>query len=287
MRWRPTVVVATYNAPRELELVLTGLQRQSVAPLEILVADDGSTGTTRQTVDRWRLRTSVPLRHYWQEDAGFRKARIANEAVRHARGDYLVFLDGDTIPHRKWLADHLFHARPHRVLCGRRARLGPELTGALTAEAVAAGGLERLFGPVWRSALRRDTRRLARARRLPSWFSCLLRIRARSLMGCNFSLPRAAFVAVNGFDEDFIDVVGEDTDLGHRLAAQRYALTPLLNRGCVYHLHHEQRPCCAESRRVIAEGREQRRTRCVRGLERPRPSHRAAPGVTGGPQRGR
>jgi GT2 family glycosyltransferase len=115
----------------------------------------------------------------------------------------------------------------------------------------------------------RDTRRLARALRLPSWVSCVLRVRRRTLMGCNFSLPRAAFAEVNGYDEHFENRVGEDTELGDRLARAGYRLTPLLNRGCVFHLHHPQRSCCPASRRLLALRRAQQPVRCAYGLERP------------------
>ena len=47
-------------------------------------------------VERWARELNV--RHVWQPQEGFRKARLLNRAVLASSGDYLVFLDGDCVP---------------------------------------------------------------------------------------------------------------------------------------------------------------------------------------------
>ena len=44
-------------------------------------------------------------------DRGWQKNTILNLALRHCRGDYLIFLDGDTIPRRDFVESHLNNAR--------------------------------------------------------------------------------------------------------------------------------------------------------------------------------
>jgi glycosyltransferase involved in cell wall biosynthesis len=188
---RTSVIIATYNAPRELDLALHGIERQTTPPDEVLIADDGSTGETRELVARWRERMTVPLQHVWQADDGFRKCRILNEAVRRSAGEQVVFLDGDSIPHQKWIADHRRAFRARRVLCGRRVRLGPALSRRLTAEDVAAGRLEKPLGMVLRSGLARDSKRVLLGMRLPQGVARLFHPGSRRLMGVNYSLPRA------------------------------------------------------------------------------------------------
>ena len=264
-----SVFVTTYNAPRELDLVLCGLARQTVAPDEILVADDGSTDETKGVVEAWRERLAAPVQHVWQPDDGFRKEAIANEAVRHSQGDHLVFLDGDSIPHRCWLADHAQAADGHRVLCGRRVKLGPEISGRVTREWVSDGRLEALFGPVLLDRFRNGTRRVFLGVRLPQIVARCLHPRARKLMGVNFSLPRAAFLEVNGYDEE-IEMKGrEDLDLGLRLKRAGRAFYPLLNRAVVYHLHHREREVNDERMRTWrAEQERATHVRCALGLDR-------------------
>jgi hypothetical protein len=253
---RFSVVVTTYNTPQQLDLVLCGLARQTRPPDEVLVADDGSTEETARLIAAWRaeLATLVHIRH---EDRGYRKSRVVNLAVRRSTGDHLLFLDGDAIPHSRWAEDHLRAADERRILCGRRVKLGPRISAALDKDAVGAGRLEALFGPVLRSALSGETRRFLLGVRLPPLLARLLHPRARKLMGVNFSLPRDAFFSVNGYDEAWEVPWREDRDLELRLLRAGYPFFPLLNRAVVYHLHHETKPFGPESQAIneTIEGR--------------------------------
>ncbi len=262
-----SLVISTYNAPRALDLVLHGVTRQSVPPDEILIADDGSTVETRTLIDSWRSRLKIPLRHLQQADQGFRKCRILNEAVRHSTGDHLLFLDGDSIPHREWISDHLSLAKPGRVLCGRRVRLGPQLSARVTPEMIAAGGLDSPLGEVARSALRRDSTRVLLGLRLPAALARVFHPRTRKLMGVNFSLPREALYAVNGFNEAYSTYGLEDYDLEIRLRRTGNKLYPLLNRAVVYHLHHPMKKIAEQSRREFERLLDGNYRRCESGLE--------------------
>ncbi|MBZ5638680.1 MAG: glycosyltransferase [Acidobacteriia bacterium] len=261
-----SVVITTYNAPRELDLVLEGVSRQSAPPTEVLVADDGSADETRGVVAGWAGRLAVPLHHVWQDDLGRRKCRIVNEAVRRSTGDILVFLDGDSIPHRHWLADHGRSARPGRVLCGRRVRLGPGISARIKSGALPVGRLELPFGAVARSALVGETHRALLGIRLPVPLARLFHPRSRKLMGVNFSVSREAYERVNGYDEAYDSYGFEDYDLEIRLRRAGYDLYPLLNRAVVYHLHHPMSAFTDDSRKRLLALAASSRIRCEQGL---------------------
>ena len=261
-----SVVVTTYNDPGKLALVLEGLARQSVPPLEILVADDGSRPDTGELVRSWVGRMPARLVHVWHEDAGFRKMRICNLAVLRSRGERIVFLDGDSIPHSRWVEDHdRAHARAE-VLCGRRVKLGPRLTARVDASMVRSGELERMFGPTLSSALRGDTDRWTLGLRLPEWLSRVLHPRPRKLMGVNFSVARAAFEAVNGYDND-APAKREDRELELRLLRGGHGFAALLNRAVVYHLDHPFAPATAEGERQLQLHEHATHVRCASGLD--------------------
>jgi len=262
-----SVVVTTYQAPRALACVLAGLSRQSEAPLEILIADDGSTEETLDVIESWREHLPAPLHRIWHEDLGYRKATIVNNAVARARGDYIAFLDGDTIPHRHWVKDHRRASGPRRVLCGRRGRLGPRITPTIEPDFVAAGGLEASFGSIGRSARTRDSRKLARSIRLPLPLSWIIGLKPRRLMGCNFSLPREAFVAINGYDEEFNIYWGEDRELAARLKRLGMRMVPIINRACVFHLHHPEFPMSADMHARRNAKIASDRVRCELGMD--------------------
>ena len=261
-----SVIVTTYNDPAKLDLVLEGLARQSVRPLEILVADDGSRPDTGELVQSWAGRMLTPLLHVWHEDDGFRKMRICNLAALRARAERLVFLDGDSIPHRNWVEDHERAHERADVLCGRRVKLGPELSSRVDAAMVREGRLERPFGVVLASALRGDTDRWSLGLRLPEPLARLLHPRPRKLMGVNFSVRRRAFEAVNGYDHE-APAKREDRELELRLLRGGHSFAALLNRAIVYHLHHPFAPASADGERLLREQEAAQHVRCVHGLE--------------------
>lgn len=240
-----TAIVPTYNRPQALRLCLMSLAQQTVLPDEVLIADDGSGEPTRQLITDMQdaLRDRFPIRHIWQEDVGFRKPRILNETVRQAMGDYLVFIDGDCIAHPKFIAEHVAMSSPDRILSGKRVEIGQGLTGKLLQEEriistlsfellwnAAFGGLNKsrkveeaiiIRNPLFRKALHRD------------------RITDDGVWGCNFSLYRDLFYAINGCDEDFLDGSIEDNDIGIRALNQGKKLVTVRNRAVIFHLWHK------------------------------------------------
>lgn len=259
------VIIPTYDDARGLDLCLAGLARQRVMPDEIAIADDGSGEETEAVVESWRTRLKCALFHVWHDDEGNRKGEICNKAVLKTQADELLFIDGDSIPHSRWVADHL-HAAPFgAVRCGRRVKLGPELSKEVDAELVSRGGLEALFGPVLRSALRGDSKRFSLGVRLPYLIARVFHPRPRNLMGVNFGVSRRAFEEVNGYDEEW-RYRRQDKDLDLRLARAGSRYIPLLNRAIVYHLYHDTREPSAAVQARVQEEVSSSRVRCSSGL---------------------
>jgi glycosyltransferase involved in cell wall biosynthesis len=259
------VIISTYDDARMLDLCLAGLARQRVMPDEIAIGDDGSDDATRAMVDSWRDRLACTVVHVWHEDKGNRKGEISNKAVLKTRSDQLLFIDGDSIPHSSWVADHLSASIHGDVRCGRRVKLGPILSEKVLDELIAEERLESLLGPVFRSALQGDTKRFLLGVRLPYPIARVFHPRPRKLMGVNFSLSRAAFEAVNGYDVEW-NQRRQDRDLDLRLNRAGLRYVALLNRAVVYHLYHEERrPSQEVEARVLEEGLSDR-VRCRVGL---------------------
>jgi len=117
---RMSVVVNTYEQPEYLRRVLLSLENQLISGDEILIADDGSGNATREVVNAWKARLSFRVEHVWEEHQGFRRSRILNAAIARAQSDYLIFLDGDSVPHPRFLADHRRVARKGCYIQGHR-----------------------------------------------------------------------------------------------------------------------------------------------------------------------
>src|SRR5688572_30323673 len=97
-----SVIVTTYESPDALGAVLRALADQSDPDFDIVVADDGSGPATTAVVDQSRGLFGDRLIHVWQPDDGYRLARVRDFGALSARGDYLVFVDGDCVPRRRF-----------------------------------------------------------------------------------------------------------------------------------------------------------------------------------------
>lgn len=260
------VIVTTYQDPRGLGLCLEGLARQTVMPQEIAIADDGSGPETRDLVAQWRGRLPCPVHHVWHPDEGNRKGEISNKAVIRTTAKELLFLDGDSIPHSRWVADHLQASLDGEVRCGRRVKLGPTFSPRVNAHMVAEGQLESLVGPVLHSALRGDTQRFLLGVRLPAGLARAIHRRPRKLMGVNFGVSRAAFEGINGYDMEW-NFRRQDRDIDLRLGRGGFKFIPLLNRAVVYHLFHGETPFSEAVEARLEEEMQSSRVRCAVGLD--------------------
>ncbi|MFM7049448.1 MAG: glycosyltransferase [Polynucleobacter sp.] len=92
-----SILLATYNWPEALHFCLESLETQTDRNFEIIIADDGSKPETATLIHAMMERSKHPIQHLWQEDQGFRKTMILNQAIQAAQGEYLIFLDGDCI----------------------------------------------------------------------------------------------------------------------------------------------------------------------------------------------
>lgn len=235
-----SIIITTHERPRALELVQQALLRQSAQIEEVIFADDGSGNPTREVISEFDRTTDFHVAHMWHPRDGVQKAAIVNSAVAVAQGEIVLFLDGDCVPDRRWLADHLREADGRTVRQGRRVQLGPAVTAELSPDAVSQGELDN-----WLSAkkilqlIRRERRNFHLAIRVPQPIVRMFEKR-KGLMGCNFSAPRAALEAINGYDASWEGAAHlcEDLDLEIRLRQQGTPLAPLLHTANVYHLNH-------------------------------------------------
>jgi len=104
-----SVVIPTYKRLPMLLRVLDALEEQHEAPeFEVIVIDDGSSDGTAEAL-RERQAKRYPLTFRSQANAGPGRAR--NHGVGLATGRSVLFIGDDTVPERRFLAEH---ARIHR-----------------------------------------------------------------------------------------------------------------------------------------------------------------------------
>ena len=254
-----SLIIAAYNQRGPLGKIFQALARQTSQPDEILIADDGSTDGTGELIVAWSKKLSAPVRHLWQPDEGFRKLVILNRAIAAATGDYLVFTDGDCVPHKKFIADHRALAEKGFFVQGRRCFVREPFVEKFIPNQT----------PLWLWALQGKVSRPHKSFRLP--FPLVFRNqKQRGIIGCNMAYWRADVVAANGFDENYQGRgMGADSDLGSRIYNLGRQRKFVYGRALVFHLDHPiaPRPHFAANRARLDEVLRSGKTRCERGLD--------------------
>lgn len=87
-----SVIVPVYNVAGYVAACLQSLARQTFPQFEVLVIDDGSTDDSAEVVAD-TIRGDARFRLITRENGGLSAAR--NTGLRHARGDFIAFVDGD------------------------------------------------------------------------------------------------------------------------------------------------------------------------------------------------
>lgn len=263
-----SVVITTYNRPDALEAVVRACFMQSDKNFEIIIADDGSTANTRACIERLAVLAPMPLRHVWQPDQGFRAAMARNRGTLAATGDYIVFLDGDCIPQRDFIARHRALSQPGYLVSGSRILLSERLTRRILAEGIDLGASAPLTRLGWR--LHGDLNKtlqplglrwpdLGRRSRKFSW---------RRIKSCNLGVWRSDLERVNGFDESFTGWGHEDSDLVVRLFHAGIMRKDGAFATEVFHLWHREavRDQETSNRRVVLERAANKVTQATIGL---------------------
>lgn len=249
-------------------MVLAACARQSLTDFETIVADDGSGPAVREVIAEAQRQYAFHLTHLWQEDRGWRKNRMLNNAVRASRSGYLVFTDGDCLPSRHFLLDHWNEREKGRLLIGRRVETGARWSQALTAEKVAGGEFERLGWREWTDGLAGRCRRLEDGIRIQNRLvRKLLRKDANRILGSNFSVAKKDLEEINGFDELYRGPgSGEDSDVQYRLSLIDVTGKSLRNLAIQFHVYHPLTGTDESSWQRLAEVIKRGEPRCRQGL---------------------
>ena len=264
-----SLIIAVYNKPEVLRFVLAACAHQSTRNFEVIVADDGSGPAVRQVIEESRPSAGVPLIHIFHDDRGWRKNVILNSAIRASQSDYLVFIDGDCIPSRRFLEDHWREREEHTVLLGRRVETSKRWSESLTLGAITGGDFERLDWGVCMDGLRGDALRIEDGIRMRSALLRKVLLRnVRGMLGSNFSVAKADLVAINGFDELYDGPgCGEDSDIQYRLSLTGVKAKSIRNLAIQFHVYHPltkgSDACWERFERVRRTGQ----SRCRMGLE--------------------
>lgn len=212
-----TLLISTYNWIGALKRVIEGVLQQTILPDEIIIADDGSRPDTKEYIDSIRKYFPMRIIHVWHEDNGFRRTIILNKAIARASGDYIIEIDGDVVPDRHFIQDHIEVMKKGFFVCGSRVML--EEDGS-----VRPSHYVNLLRIKW-------------LRNIIAYYRPKFSV--HHVRGCNLAFWRDDFISVNGYNEDIVGWGHEDREFVFRLLFKGVKEKRLKFGGVVKHLYHD------------------------------------------------
>lgn len=263
-----SLIITTYNRPDALAAVLESVLHQTELPNEVIIADDGSGIETQQVVEYYQANFPVPLKHCWQEDAGFRLAESRNRALAQTTSEYVVMIDGDMIMHPKFIADHKINAELGVFIQGGRIILPEAKTDEILSQPSQyprirwyQKGIEKRFEKRFSTCHIPCLTRLLRKKKSSQH---------KGIRGCNMAFFLKDAIQVNGFNNEFIGWGREDSEFVERLYNAGVKRADIRFSAIAYHLWHDeaQRDALPHNDFLLTEAQQNQLHWCENGLHK-------------------
>lgn len=224
-----SLIISVYNRYDFLYIVLKSIEKQIFRDFEVIIAEDCEKEEMKENIKKWKKEFSFEIKHVYQEDIGFRKCKILNEAIKIAN-ENIVIIDGDCILHNKFLENYnKYFQKGYDVIFGRRCEMSQKLTNKILRNIDYEIKLRDLIFPyskAWTECI---------------YFPLITKTKKRklTLLGSNMGFTKTIIYKINGFNEEYESPgVGEDSDLEWRFKKVNAKYIALKNTIIQYHLWH-------------------------------------------------
>lgn len=269
---KSTIIISVYKDTEALSFILDSLATQSILPDEIIVSEDGNSPEMDNFIATQKERFPN-LVHLTQIDDGWRKNVAMNNAIKTAKNEYLIFIDGDCIPYSTFIQGHIENAQKGIVLCGKRFELGAKFTDKVKRNELDIRNIEKKFLWYLPSMIQDNARHPEDGLvfKSNSFISRQIHKRyVRHIIGCNWSCYKEDFLKINGFDETYrLPAEGEDVDPSWRFRGVGIELKSCRNNANILHLYHPKRFSAVEgdvNKAIMEKHRVQNAYFCKNGI---------------------
>ena len=207
-----SIISGIYNHKYRLPTFVKALQKQTLQNFEVHFCDDGSNDGTKEYFAS-KPDLGFPYQyHRLMFKRGMRLAKSLNQGIKKAKGEYCVFIMGDSFPETTFLEVIDQYAHPDKVLCG--VRINVENNKVVEMD--------------WR------------LRKTPILQKTILLLKEpwNYITGNSLVVPTEAFKKHGGWSEKFKGYGGDDTELVARLYFKGY-LVYSIHDAIIYHWYHK------------------------------------------------
>mgnify|MGYP005991724135 CR=1 FL=1 len=270
-----TVIISVYKNTDALNIVLKSLEHQTIIPDEIVISEDGNSQVMSDFVSTLNIK-NIKIKHLTCEDNGWAKNIALNKAIIKSSGKYLIFIDGDVVPHKRFIEGHLFWSKEKRVCAGKRVEIGEHISKSILNEKVSIDTLSDNY-LMWIQKLHKDKVRHYEdgiyIKPNGLLFKYIISKKHISyIIGCNFSCYKEDIESINGFDEDYkLPSIGEDVDINWRFRASGIEVVSVRNIANIYHMWHKKGFGSNEgeiNNKILKKNLDDNRFVCLNGIKK-------------------
>lgn len=230
-----SIIICFYNRLDLLPTCLDSLRDSSADFDEVVIADDGSNNEVVKTLHDLIKKYDFPIVHAWHPRQGARRSATRNNGIRHAIGDYLIFLDADFALLSGAVRTHVEAAKQGYFAAGRCKYSTEEQCRKILAQGLTPSLLESIYNALPDDPVEKEHRRFMR-------YSILHKLKLASpkkvTFGGHFSAFKKDIEAINGYDENFVGWGGEDMDFALRMVRAGLRGISVIKTARVLHLWH-------------------------------------------------
>ncbi|NLE01640.1 MAG: glycosyltransferase, partial [Fibrobacter sp.] len=132
MSTRASLIISVYNNTSFLRVVLDSLKFQTEQNFEIIISEDACHEEMKHFIESYPFENEY--QHLSQDDNGWQKNKALNNAIKAAKSDWLIFIDGDCVLHPRFIEMHLRYAQEDTILAGKRVKLDEKTSNFLQAD---------------------------------------------------------------------------------------------------------------------------------------------------------
>ena len=207
---KASLIVYINKSTKTLPLLIYALNQQTEKDFEVVIAQDGKGDDVEKILQQAKAIATFSITHLSHNDGCYKREVMLNRAIVLAKSDYLIFIEEGTIPHHKFIEEHIRLSRYGKVVAAKTIELSNEFSSEVTLKMVSS---KRVHAYMLAKAIRGKVKNSTELFRITSGFMrhFILSDVWQGLSSENFSLYKEDILSVNGFDERF-DTKSEESD---------------------------------------------------------------------------
>ena len=115
-----TIIISLYNQAKYLPKLIEAVNNQTFKDYEVIWCDDGSNDNTKEILSKAKM--EKPLNYCYQKNSKNLSKNI-NQGIKRAKGEYCVFIMGDSFPELNYLEILDKWVKPDSIICGVRINM--------------------------------------------------------------------------------------------------------------------------------------------------------------------